>query len=128
MVLCACVCVCVCVCVCAWQPVLSSFAAVLRSRPRLIDLHYFIVQRLPPASRPYASAFCFTLGLPVQLYSGDDKFHITAVFQKWLECGSCIPRTWGALLSAMKRDFCFEDIPAKWIEEITKDLICECIS
>ena len=100
---------------------------MLKSRPRLIDLHYFIVRRLTQASRPYASAFCFTLGLSMQFSSGDDKFQLTTAFRKWLERGSCVPRTWGALLSAIKGYFRCEDLPATWIDDITADLICEYI-
>ena len=103
----------------------SLFGAVLKSRPRLIDLHYLIVQRLPPAARAYASAFCFTLGLSMEFACADDKFQVTAAFRRWLECppDSRIPRTWGALLVALRRDFHFEEIPPTWVDDITEDLV-----
>ena len=97
----------------------SLFGAVLKSRPRLIDLHYLIVQRLPPAARAYASAFCFILGLNME-FSGcaDDKYQVTAAFRRWLECDSRIPRTWGALLVALRRE-----ISPTWVDDITEDLV-----
>ena len=112
-------------CVTASMLWLQSSAAVLKSRPRLIDLHYFIVQRLPPV-RSYANAVCFTLGLNMEFAGGtDDKFQVTTALRRWLEChpDSSIPRTWGALLVALRKDFRYDEIPATWVDDITKDLV-----
>jgi len=115
-----CICTGVCRHACDSQHALASILpAVLKSRPRLIDLHYLIVQRLPPAARAYASAFCFILGLNME-FSGcaDDKYQVTAAFRRWLECDSRIPRTWGALLVALRRE-----ISPTWVDDITEDLV-----
>ena len=120
-----CICTGVCRHACDSQHALASILpAVLKSRPRLIDLHYLIVQRLPPAARAYASAFCFTLGLNMECAGcADDKFQVTAAFRRWLECDSRVTRTWGALLVALRRDFCYDEIPATWVDDFTKDLV-----
>ena len=112
-----------CVHSCLSSVCVSLFGAVLKSRPRLIDLHYLIVQRLPPAARAYASAFCFTLGLSMEFACADDKFQVTTALRRWLECDSSIPRTWGALLVALRRDFHFKEIPPTWVDDISEDLV-----
>ena len=116
-------CACVCVHSCLSSVCVSLFGAVLKSRPRLIDLHYLIVQRLPPAARAYASNLFFTLGLNMEFACADDKFQVTTALRRWLECDSSIPRTWGALLVALRRDFHFKEIPPTWVDDITEDLV-----
>ena len=67
----------------------------------------------------------------MKISCADDKFEVTAAFRRWLECDSSVPRSWGALLMALRRDFRYEEIPETWIEDITKELVrkyaCRCL-
>lgn len=55
----------------------------------------------------------------------DDKFAVTEIFQRWLECDSSVPRTWGGIMLALRRNFCCEEIPdtCQWVDGIIKELV-----
>ena len=106
------------------------FVLVMRSPPRLIDIHELLLKRLP-ADRSYAPGFSHLLCVTVR-FTGEDPIDLIAIFKEWKKrtddsCIDTIPWNWRALFDLLRQQFHCPIISREmsiqsWVDNIESDL------